>query len=284
MFGYITINKPELKIREYERYHSFYCGLCRTLKDRYGRSGQITLTYDMTFLIVLLTSLYEPETVCETRRCVLHPARKHVERTNVITAYTADMNIALTFHKMLDDWRDDRSLRAITAMNLLQGSYQHVRNTYPKICHRLEACLRRLSAFEAENVQDIDRTAGCFGQLMGTLFAYREDIWTPYLQRFGFFLGKFIYILDAWLDLEEDQRKNHYNPLYSIASSTGSKAAFDQTILSMLELMMKDACLEFEKLPLEQDLDLLRNILYAGVWKKYESRLQSKQCSHNKKG
>ena len=86
MFGYVNINKPELKIKDFERYHSYYCGLCRTLKKRHGRSGQITLTYDMTFLIILLTSLYEPETVVEKHGCVIHPVKKHTMRMNEVTA------------------------------------------------------------------------------------------------------------------------------------------------------------------------------------------------------
>ena len=61
MFGYIGINRQELKVRELERYRAFYCGLCDTLRTRYGLGGQMTLTYDMTFLIILLSSLYELE-------------------------------------------------------------------------------------------------------------------------------------------------------------------------------------------------------------------------------
>ena len=54
MFGYIVVNKPEMKIREFDLYQSYYCGLCRSLKERYGKRGQITLSYEMTFLALLL--------------------------------------------------------------------------------------------------------------------------------------------------------------------------------------------------------------------------------------
>ena len=63
MYGYIVMNKPELKIREYERYRAYYCGLCKSLKSDAGMRGQISLSYDMTFLALLLSALYEPETV-----------------------------------------------------------------------------------------------------------------------------------------------------------------------------------------------------------------------------
>ena len=68
MFGYVTIDKPELKIKDYTRYKAYYCGLCRVLLESYGFTGQMTLSYDMTFAVILLTSLYECETRLVTHR------------------------------------------------------------------------------------------------------------------------------------------------------------------------------------------------------------------------
>ena len=73
MFGYIVINKPELKFKEFDVYKSFYCGLCYSLRSRYGFVGQFTLSYDMTFLVMLLTSLYEPKVAHSEHKCIRHP-------------------------------------------------------------------------------------------------------------------------------------------------------------------------------------------------------------------
>ena len=67
MFGYVTVNRPELKVKELELYRSYYCGLCAELHRRYGRKGQLLLSYDCTFLLLLLTGTYEPE---ETEKLV----------------------------------------------------------------------------------------------------------------------------------------------------------------------------------------------------------------------
>lgn len=275
MFGYVTINKPELKIREYETYRSYYCGLCHVLKDTYGRVGQCTLTYDMTFLVILLSSLYEPETVNDKNRCIVHPAKQHPECRNSITEYAAHMNIALSFHKFLDDWKDDKSLKGLSGMNLIHNKYEKVADLYPDTCRQLERYLHELAVCERTNVQDIDKTAGIFGRLMGCLFDYKQDIWSPYLKRFGFYLGKFIYMMDAYLDYEEDKKCGHYNPLNQLSESMND-ISFHQTCKHMLELTIGNACHEFEKLPLEQNLELMRNILYAGVWKKYDYEMQKK--------
>jgi len=85
MFGYVNIYKPELKVKDYYKYKAYYCGLCRALKDRYGTIGQMTLTYDMTFLIILLSSLYESSTKSEEHRCMIHPVKKQTILRNEIT-------------------------------------------------------------------------------------------------------------------------------------------------------------------------------------------------------
>ena len=72
MFGYVLVNKPELKIKEFEKYRSYYCGLCHALADRHGQTGRMTLNYDMTFLIMLLSDLYDQEETLEESRCIVH--------------------------------------------------------------------------------------------------------------------------------------------------------------------------------------------------------------------
>ena len=76
MYGYVNINKMELRLKEIYEFQGFYCGLCETLGERYGVSGRFSLSYDMTFLIVLLTSLYEPDSAIVSKRCLVHPLKK----------------------------------------------------------------------------------------------------------------------------------------------------------------------------------------------------------------
>ena len=108
MFGYVMINKGDLKVREFETYQSFYCGLCRKLKERYGFSGQMTLNYDLTFVVMLLTGLYEPKVKRGTSHCVIHPLKKQPVCVDVFSDYAADMSILLTYYKCMDDWMDER--------------------------------------------------------------------------------------------------------------------------------------------------------------------------------
>lgn len=273
MFGYVNINKPELKVKEYYKYKAYYCGLCHQLKQRYGRLGQMTLTYDMTFLIIVLTSLYESNVTQFRKRCLAHPAQKHDMIVNEISDYAADMNIALTYHKFLDDWMDDKNVLSYSGAGLLKHRYQKVEQQYPRQCETIKRCLNELKELELSDCQQLDLITKPFGELMGELFVYREDQWKDTMRKMGVHLGRFIYLMDAYEDLPKDIKSNSYNPLKQISQ----KPEYEKMMQDILTMMMSECTTEFEKLPLLWDVELLRNILYAGVWKHYDEIQKKRQ-------
>ena len=282
MFGYVTIDKPELKIKDYTRYKAYYCGLCRVLLESYGFIGQMTLSYDMTFAVILLTSLYECETRLVTHRCKSHPVKKCPMLINEMTEYAAKMNIVLSYYHLVDDWNDEKSPLGLTGSKVLQKKARKIENEYPRQAEKIRTSLKRLSELESQGCTNIDLVAGCFGELMADMLVYKEDIWEEDLRRLGFFLGKFIYIMDAWDDLDKDIKKNSYNPLKELHASL-SVQAYNQTCRDMLTMMMAETSSAFEQLPCLVDADILRNILYAGVWSKYEKILKERTETGHKK-
>ncbi len=267
MFGYICINQPELKIKDYEAYRAYYCGLCRNLQKRYGRIGQMLLNYDMTFLILLLTGLYEPKEKREDHRCIPHPIKKHMQIQNEITGYAADMNVLLSYQKAMDDWRDEdsRAKRALAAS--LRGNYNKLQYKYPRQAKALEESIQLLSEAERASSEDVDYVAGLSGRFLGEIFAWREDEWMQELYSMGFFLGKFIYLMDAWEDMEKDQKKGNYNIFLLRKEKCPEYYAEDAE--AMLVNMMSQCSGIFERLPILYRADILRNILYSGVWCRY---------------
>ncbi len=278
MFGYVVINKPELKFKEYDIYKSYYCGLCHSLKSRYGLKGQITLTYDMTFLAMLLTSLYEPGISQSKQRCMVHPLKPQSITSSIYTDYVADMNILLAYYKALDDWNDNKNLLKLTFAKIIKpktlrtdisSNEDSIQNhnlfDYSYKATAISSLLTELSTREKEGETNIDIMAGIFGKIMSIIFVPNNDHWASSLGRIGFFLGKFIYILDAYDDLEDDIKKNRYNPFKSICNDDG----FDDRIKDMLQMMMAECSKEFEYLPILENSEILRNILYAGVWTAY---------------
>lgn len=266
MFGYIAINKAEMKFKDYDIYHSYYCGLCKCLKEKYGRCGQMTLSFDMTFLIVLLTGLYEPETEIETVNCIAHPLEKHTARTNELTEYAAAVNLILSYYKCKDDWEDERSRKGYAAAKFLAPKMKEIQNLYPKKTALISENLKKLSELEKKNEKSLDLMAGLFGEIMAEFFVYRHDEWEDSLRKMGFFLGKFIYLMDAYEDVEKDIKNGNYNPL---KEDFLENIAFASRCRSLLTMMMSECSREFERLPILLHADILRNILYSGVWCRY---------------
>lgn len=277
MFGYVTVCEPELKVKDLKKYRAYYCGLCSTLKEDYGFMGQMTLTYDMTFAVILLSSLYETTTKHEEHRCKVHPAKRQHMLQNEITSYAAAMNVLLAYYHMEDDWQDDRKVSSLMTKSLIQGKAKKIIEKYPRQSEIIRKSLKELGECEHENSMDIDRAAGCFGRLMAELFVWKEDIWEKMLRKMGFYLGKFIYLMDAYEDLPEDRKKNRYNPLKELAKRPDYEAQMEQ----ILRMMIAESTVRFEQLPCLVDVDILRNILYDGVWNHY-NKIQMKKREDNK--
>lgn len=298
MFGYVTINKPEIRFKDYDTYRSYYCGLCRCLKKRHGFWGRMTLDYDMVFLVLLLSGLYDTDTEQQQRRrCILHPFSGHLERISEFTEYAADMNLLLFYYKCLDDWNDDRKLTRRICAALLSPGVKRVRRRYPEKAEAVRSHLASLSEAErAAGIQsgkyltaqeknaagrpaeqptvlDIDGPAGIFGGLLSEIFAWRKDVWEDTLRRLGFYLGKYIYLIDAYDDIEKDMEKKRYNPFSGIYGQPD----FDLKCGEILKMMISECAGAFERLPVEDHMEILRNIIYAGVWSKYEAALQKRK-------
>ena len=270
MFGYVSVDASELTEAEKLRYNSIYCGICRSIRSQSSNVARLALSYDMTFLAVLLSSLYEPEETSGPNACILHPIKKKPWADNEYIRYAADMNVALAYYNCMDDWQDDGKLTSRAAAALLEKSYPRIKERYPRQCAAIENCITELSALEKANCPNPDEPAGCFGKLMAELMVYHEDLWADDLRGMGYALGRFIYLADAAVDYRSDLKKKKYNPY--IAMGRGE----DRPRWKQYLLLAMGRCTDhFERLPLVQDKKILDNILYSGVWL---------QCRRKQKG
>lgn len=266
----------------------------------------------MTFLALVLGSLYEPEETCGEARCPVHPMQPQPFARSKYTDYAADLSVALAYHKMLDDWHDDHALRARGGALALAGAYRRAKKRVPRECEAIEAAMADIRAIEqralrarnqgaqdqlraqdqaqtrdqlqaqdqTQNQAQIqprtqgapvidpplpDEAANRFGMMLGDLFAHEDDFWVSDLRRFGARLGKFVYVMDAAMDIEDDSRTGSYNPFADMEST---KEALREN-LEFLAAGMTDA---FERLPLERDVQVMRSVLYAGVWQRFEAK------------
>ena len=226
------------------------------------------LNYDMTFLVVLLTGLYELEDKNTDFVCALHPTKKRTARINEATEYAADMNIILSYQNFEDDWRDNRSYSKKAFARMLGKDYNRIMAKYPRQVKAVETYIEELGKAEDAQEANIDKISGLTGTMLGEIFAWREDIWAEELRYFGFYLGKFIYLMDAYEDFETDKRKNAYN-VFRVQRKEDMQN-LDTFVKLLLTSMMSECAKSFERLPILMHADILRNVLYSGVWTKYE--------------
>ena len=292
MFGIAIANAEQLSEDEKQRYRSFYCGVCHALKNRYGQLSRVALTYDLAFLAIVLGSLFEPDETVRTSRCIVHPTKDHTYIEGGFTDYAAAMTVALAFHKCLDDWVDDGSVPAVAYSLALKREYRRARKEYPRQCAAIEEHLEAISAIERDAMQRFrearsdedrraafaraDEAANRFGAIMVAVFSVKPYVWADALEAFGMHFGRFIYFADAAYDREDDAKRGAYNPFVYVDMT-------DEEISTLLFSIIGEATAAFEKLPLEQDLHLMRSVLYSGVWQKLSAQQLEKEKKQAKR-
>lgn len=265
MFGFVAANTAMLEKAQYARYKGCYCGLCHALREKYGFAAKLGLTYDMTFLVLLLNSLYEPTEYHAESHCAVHPVKKQGYWQSEISDYAADMNVMLAYLNCRDDWKDDADLPKLLEAKTLEKAYEEISAKYPRQTAAINEGMRRLDEIEKSRKAMPDAASAAFGMIMAELFVIREDRWSGKLRSLGMNLGQFIYIMDACIDLKEDKRYYKYNPMLYLYGRLDEETRFRD----ILEMFMADCVKSFDALPIVQDADILKNILCFGVWNKF---------------
>ncbi len=288
MFGYILPEKPELKVREYELFRAYYCGVCKSIGNRYGQLWRMTLNYDSAFLALLLSSISKKEYDLKTERCIAHPIKKRLAvRNSHIVDYASDMNILLVYYKMKDDWKDDRSPISGTGMLLLKDAFERIRKKYPEKCISIEKCLSQLSELEKNRCDCLDQAAEPFARLMENIttwdYLYDDEKTGRILRWIGYNIGRWIYIIDAYDDLEKDIRKKAYNPLVlHYKYDGGNVSEFRESIRNEVEFTLTYSLSEiakaYELLDKKNDTGIVENIIYMGMLRKTENILNLGRC------
>jgi hypothetical protein len=279
MFGYVTPFKMELKIKDYEKFKGYYCGLCIAIKNKYGNIPRLALNYDMTFLAILLDSLEDKKSNFYKASCIVHHIKKKIIlKTTPALEYAAFCNTALTYFKLIDNAVDDNSLKSRLYSRLLKPYLN--KSSYELKIHikYMENCLKELYNIELNpGEKGIDEISHYFADLTGYIMSsYKNDENKETLYKLGYNLGKWIYLIDAYDDLEKDINKNKFNPINSVFNKEKENyELFSNKIKNRIDyILVRSAqqCLQyFEQLPLKKNQDILFNILQYGLMGKMDT-------------
>lgn len=291
MFGYVEPDKPELKIREFDLFRGYYCSLCKTIGKRYGQIPRLSLSYDLTFLYLLLDSTNPLPIVGKRENCIAHPIKKRfVVLTNIFSEYCSDMNIVLMYYNLKDKWEDEKKLIGATGTFVLSRAFKKVKKNYNDKCESIEQHLNQLTILEKSRCNSIDEAAEPFALLMRELFEcgyIKDEDKRKTLGWMGYNLGRWIYILDAYDDLEKDFKQKSYNPIiYQYEYNGNDINSFKESVKESLNFSLNYSMSEVEKayllLDIEKNKGILDNILYSGLIVKTDKVLQGRGIENEK--
>lgn len=279
MFGYIRIAKPELKVKEYEMYKAVYCSLCRTLGKKYGIWSRFTLSYDFTFLALLNMSMTDGCDPIEKKRCVCNPLKKcnYCKNDESLLMPSAAAMIMM-YYKLLDNLNDEKGFKKIGYI-LIKPLFSHARNKakkeYPQIDKIISEYIAAQNALERDGCAELDKAADPTAKALAELLRLCSDDERQkrVLERMGYCLGRYIYLIDAACDLPQDIKKGSYNCLKYQTEGEPSEYA-KKRIVPQLYFCSNEAGKAFELLDVKKYKPILGNIIYLGLEDTFKKELK----------
>lgn len=282
MLGYVVPEKAELKVREYEVYSAYYCGICKSVGERHGQLPRFTLNYDFVFLALILAAIDETPDKISSEHCMIHHIKKkNILKENKAMDYAGDVMLILAYYKLMDDYIDDHSYPSRAMAMMLAPTIKKLKNQQASLCDIVESQLRELSNLEKEQCAELDRVEEPFAQIMEAIFTnsgVKEPSILKILKHIGYHLGKWIYLMDAYEDIEENIEKGTYNPLLFRFDYKNERIEdFKERIEPIVEFNLMHYLAEISNavalLNLKKNKGILENIVYFGLLRKTEKVL-----------
>ena len=280
MFGYVKPFQQELKVWENTAYKGVYCGLCKTIGKRYGFLARMTLNYDFTFLAIMKMAL-NPEKACfSRRRCPVHPLKKRACcQADAGMEYAADAAMLTVYYKLLDSVADDGRFKRMTARFLLIFARRwktRAAARLPALDEVLAREMKEQADLEANGCASIDRAAEPSAVMLATMLTEgASEEFRPIMRRIGYCLGRWIYLMDAADDLDDDLMSGNYNPFirkFAITPDSGDIAAVREYAVQTLNACMAECAAAAALLHVEKFKGIIDNVLSVGM-KHQQSRL-----------
>lgn len=288
----------ELKVKDFEKFKAYYCGLCRAIKQNYGNLPRAVLNYDLTFLGILLDSLQDIKCNFKVTRCFVHPVKKRLMIVdNKSLKYAAACNVTLAYFKLLDNVLDDKSALS-KILSLFLKNYLKNENSvdFSKQTAYIRSSLEKLTAIERGENHSFDEVCDPFADLTGYLISsYLDDSFVmedkdscrESIYWLGYNLGKWIYIIDAWDDLEKDIKEKKFNVINKFFNPDNLpydvlKQNLEGKIDFLLTTCASNCMDNLSVLPLKKNQDILNNILQFGLMEKMDIVFKRSEIDHAK--
>ena len=273
MFGYVRIDKPEMKVKEYEAYRGLYCSLCKAMGRYFGVLSRLTLSYDVTFLLLVRLSFLGISPSFEQGRCPFNPTKRCNYCCNGENElkYTASVSMMMFYFKVKDNISDGSFFKSLMMYLLLpwaKSKYKKAKRFYPEVAEIIEECMLRQAGNEKEKTSVTDKAAHESADALGKIVAFGFDDEKGSLHRFGYGIGKWVYLMDAADDIEKDLKTKCYNVFvekYSLSSFSDVSQSIIDEIIGTLNLSCAIAREAYEKIENKTLVPIIENIIFSGM-------------------
>lgn len=281
MFGYIRPFQPDLRMRELEAYKAVYCGLCRQLGKRYGFFARFTLSYDFTFVAMLHYAVSAQPVKVERCRCPFNPLRKKrpMCAPDGVLAFGSDLAAIMLYYKVLDNIQDGRGLRRLGwrfCVPLVRRGWKKAAAARPDVQEIVVRSVERQREAEARGF-GLDAACEPSAWAMSNLFALLaggEDQ-RRVLERFGYLVGRYVYLCDALDDVEKDRKRGSFNPFLLRFEGEGPEQLLGAK--QALYLTVSELASAFALLDLHQFGPILENVVLIGFRATVDDILRKKE-------
>lgn len=279
MFGYIKADKPEMKVREFETYKAVYCSLCKELGKSYGFLARLTLSYDFTFLALLNMSLKDGCINFERKRCAFNPLKKcNYCKENIDLKMPSAAAMIMLYYKLKDNVADEKGIKRLGFYLLLpifKSAYKKAKKEYPELEKIVSDYIEEQSKLEEENCLSLDQIADPTAKALSKIFMLcsNEETEKRILERMGYCMGRYIYILDAACDLEDDIKSGAYNVLKFDYKEDNNERYIKERVVPQLYFCVNETAKAFELLECKKFKSILGNIIFLGLEATFKKEL-----------
>lgn len=277
MFGYVKPDKPELKIKDFETYKAIYCSLCKTLGKEYGLFARFLLTYDATFYAIFRKTVFQSKPDCAHRGvCRFNPLKKcnYIE-TDGCLKDAAALTVIMFYYKVLDNLHDEKFPKKL----LSRLVYPYIKIKFNKAVKKysnynaiIKSSIEEQARVEDEKTDSIDRAAHPTALSLQKIFSdgIENETQKRVAERVGYCLGRWVYLTDAFDDLEDDLKTGSYNPFaqkYKLDKSylTDKNPDIENDIIRSIRLTANETGLALELLDKKCYKPLIENIVFDGM-------------------
>lgn len=287
MFGYVKTDLPNMYVKDTVLYKAMYCGLCKGIGRVCGQKARLVLNYDLTFLSVLLHNLSDIDVKIEKQRCVIHNIKKRpIAVPDALTERIGALNVILAYYKLNDDVIDNGKGRL--KRSFFTNAYKKAKKKESELDNIVKKRYEELLKLECDGCDSIDIVADPFGNMMQDVVkVLLGDVYTDEVGELSYYLGKWIYLIDALDDFDKDIKKNNFNIFVNSYKSVKDKATlineYGRDVIIVFASILNRIAELTKNLNYKFNHDLTDNVLLRGLNSQTKSIMENKKCKNTTK-